>query len=515
MASPNLGIYFGEDKISIVEVIGRKIISHIRIPLNIKVEDKLQAKLPEVAAIIAHQAVRAIDEALKANNIRGKNVSLSLSRNEQFIRSFTMPILNKSEIDIGVQFEAKKYVPFKVEDLSFDYLPRVNKKSSKMDILFTACLKHNLDNTVNLLKEAGLETVAVEPANLGLLRFLPLTKQFDPKLSCALVAVQDEEAEFIIIDKGFPLFSRDLRLIQETDEPVSNTAAQEDSLRKRLTAEIRVSLDYYRRQFQGSSIDKILFLSRSLSMQEALVAGLSQDLSIKVERLEVEKDKEIGKLDDLDMLKAYALTLRGKVGLPLWLDLAKKKYVQPIVEEAAGRRQFAFNVSVLKLPFIIAFGAVGFAYFSPQVELNKFKQELQRLQAEANQALPQNLKALANDGLKTKKNEYNQKIEVIQKLLSSRWYTTPALNALPSAVSKGLWIESVDIARKEEAPSVKIRGLVYLEDPAAEKAAVQGFLRELRDNTAFMQGLGNLEIGQITQREIKGYLVTVFDMNGN
>ena len=90
--------------------------------------------------------------------------------------------LNKEELETGVQFEAKKYIPFKSEELISDYQHRVNKKTVKMDIFYVAAIKGVLERIIDALERCGLQVIGVEPAIFSLFRLLVMTKQFDPEV---------------------------------------------------------------------------------------------------------------------------------------------------------------------------------------------------------------------------------------------------------------------------------------------------------------------------------------------
>ena len=286
MSGRKLGVYSCGEHINLVEVEGRHIVSQVRLSF---------ADISDQGVPPQQRKAEVLKEALYNNKIRAKKVLLGLSGQEQFIRSFQMIMLSKSELNMGVQFEVKKYIPFRTDDLASDYQYRENKKLGKMDVLFVAVTKNSMDTHCASLKEAGLAVSAVEPASLALLRILSCLQQMDTTIAFALVVAHGLEAEVTIIDQGFPIFSREIKLPAGSD-------LDELSFRGRLANEIRVSLDYYRRQFTVPNIEKILFLSKNLPFLEGLITGLSEDLSIKVEPVVLEKDNEINRTERMFIL---------------------------------------------------------------------------------------------------------------------------------------------------------------------------------------------------------------------
>lgn len=526
MANKKIGIYFGSENLSLVEVVGAQVKCAVRLPLPPDMGASGKAAAVGEATSIAVPSdvklVALIAEALRDNRIEAKKTILGLSSRDQFIRGFQMLLLSKQEMDAGVLFEIKKYISSKTEDLAFDYQRRSIKKSSKMDILFVAANRNSLEASRAILNQAGLEVASVEPAALALLRILSFNKQFDPKLSFALVAIEGADAELTIVNNGFPCFSRDINLLPSSGTLESVEAEEKRTMVGRLTSEIRVSLDFFRRQFSGSPIGKILFLSKNTPMQEELILGLSEDLGLPVERVELEKNKETGTLQDLDALKAYALALKDTVKINLSVDLAKKRALRPavIIEEAPKElKPFILNFAILKLPVGIILALLALAYCWPLGELNKVNTKLVQLRKDAETALLSNLRGFSLEALESEKQNYIKKVNIIEKLVSSRVKLTPSWNVVPQALEKGVWLENLRISISEGRQSLSIQGAVYLGDEGAEFEAAHAFHQKLLHNPDFMRGLKKLELTSINKGQVRvgneNYAVTHFDISGN
>lgn len=501
------------------EVEAKRITSQVSLPLE--AAGSAEAGVDEI------KLVAMLGGALREHRIGAKRAFLGLSHRNQFIRGFQMLLLKKLEMNAGVLFEVKKYIPFKTEELVFDYQHRANKKTAKMDILFVAATRSSLEGHLSVLEQAGLKIAAVEPASFALLRILSLTQQLNPSASFALVSAMGMEAELTIIDRGFPCFSRDITLPQAPAASDAAKVEEPQALRGRLSSEIRVSLDYFRRQFSGSPVDKVLFLSKDFSRQEELVLGLSEDLGLPVERVALEKDPQTHNIKDLDMLKAYALALRDDVKLNLTVDLTKKKSFQPVIEEAPKEtKQLALNISainvarVIRWPSIAALGFVVLALVLPQPRLYKASARLSQLRQGLEGLLLPKFKGLTFESWKGAKADYESKIATIEKLVKSRFAFTPAMNVLPKALEQGLWLENINMGLRDGRASISIKGTVYLGERSSEAAAVNTFYKALKANKDFMRGLRSLELkslseGQSYAREGQQYTVTQFEISGS
>lgn len=515
MANKKLGIYFSKDTLIAVETIDRSIKCYATLSLG-SIDDKSQIQTEELVSDKENKQLSLIQTFLKDNKIEAKKVFLALSDKEQFIRSFQMVLLSKSEMEMGIRFEAKKYIPFKTEDLIFDYQKRISRKFGKMDVLFVAVNKESLDKNISIFSDIGARVEAVEPASFALLRILSITGQLYLKSSFAVVAMQGEDVEFIIVDKGFPCFSREIKLSRPPQESES-PETEDNFLKDSLANEIRVSLDYFRRQFSRTSflLDKIMFLSKETPMQE-LISSLSDNLSIPFERVDLERDKELTKLPDLNALKAYALTLKDKVKINLSIDLSKKRHAQPVLEEHPQEgKPFVFNINMIKRPLIFALGLMVLAYGLPQIEVSKNRTKLKQLRKEAEEALPGRLKGSALDNLKQTRKVYAEKIEVLEKLIGSKVNIISSWNILPVTLNTGLWLEELRISVAESSLQLQIKGVVYLGDSNSETKAARDFLQKLQNNVDFMRGLGKLELTSLASSQIDKYTVTRFEISGS
>ena len=115
--------------------------------------------------------------------------------------------------------------------------------------------------------------------------------------------------------------------------------------------------------------------------------------------------------------------------------------------------------------------------------------------------------------------KFIKKVNIIEKLLSSRVRLTPSWSAVPQALEKGVWLENLRISISEGSQSLSIQGVVYLGDEGAEFAAAHAFHQKLLHNSDFMRGLKKLELTSIDKVQVRvgneNYAVTHFDISGN
>ena len=176
-----------------------------------------------------------------------------------------------------------------------------------------------------------------------------------PKQTIMIMTLQDGiDLEFSVFSMGFPCFSREIKLSQS--QP-SALAAENFSL-ERLSSEIRVFLDYFKRQFSVNSVDKIIFAAKSVHLD--LIANLNKNLGLNIQTLEQSGEAELNVLPDLDAFKAYAAALgfaarralKGRVPMNLTADLFRRLSRQTVVpkEKAVVQALPQLDFNLLKAP---------------------------------------------------------------------------------------------------------------------------------------------------------------------
>ena len=510
-----LGIYFGRNRISAVEISGSHILKTASLDLP-----KLSQSLSGSASVQDFSGwIGAVKGFIEENKFTDRDAVLGLSGKDLFIRGFQMPLLSRREIDPGINFEVKKYLPFRTEDLVFDYQYRLNKELNKTDVFYVAANRNNFDKYILLFKDSGIRVRTMESAGLSLFRLLWLTRQFDLKQTIMIMTVQDDmDLEFSVFSRDFPCFSREIKLSQAQPsasprgEPSADAA--ENASPERLSSEIRFFLDYFKRQFSVNSVDKIIFAAKSVQMD--LIANLNKNLGLNIQTLEQSGDAELNALPDLDAFKAYAAALKGQVRMNLTADLFRKLSRHTVVvpkEKAVVPALPRLDFNLVRRPLIFGLILIGLAYGFSLPEQMSAASNLNQIKFQAQEALTKELKGLDLKALRVKIGEGKKKLALVKDLAASRVYITPYFNFLPRSVQDGLWIEGLDISLKDKSLALRMNGISCLGDEGRESAAVKDFLAGLKDNRDLLAGLNNLELVSVRRNNSGAHKITVFEIS--
>src|SRR5882672_1488986 len=236
-----LGVFFGHNSLSLVETDNQDPGKYFSAPHNLFDNvDPTQGKIvPDDIKITA-----IIQKSLRDLKITSSDASLSLPTKDIIFRSFVIPWMMANEIDGVVEFEARKYIPFKLEELTYSYHPVTiaEKNVKRIRILFAAIRNDILEKYCGILEQSGLKISYVEPGVVSLIRVLVFKKLIPLDQRIAIVQTNDKEGKIIIVDHGLPHFVRDFQL-----QPAAASKPENDPelLKARLFNEVRISLDYY------------------------------------------------------------------------------------------------------------------------------------------------------------------------------------------------------------------------------------------------------------------------------
>lgn len=259
--------------------------------------------------------------------IKTKKVNMTLSGAGIQIRRMVMPSIPKKELMEAIRWEMKSYLPFPVEEATFRFhvIDRFTQDNSKkLDLLVVASPSNLIEKTLTIANEAGLElncldvnafslwntllflneikineTVALldfgaKKTNLYLFKdgILQFGREFTPSSNDLSQAIMEEipskeEPDLLfelaekIKDKiGIPL---ELESTKKEEIPIDQSRLMFAirPILEKWVSEINRSIEYYRIQFYGEHIDRILICGGGSNLKN-LSSYLSRELKLPV-----------------------------------------------------------------------------------------------------------------------------------------------------------------------------------------------------------------------------------------
>jgi len=496
------GFYVGAREVYIAQVKGTLL--GLRLVKFGKADIQASAQTAELTKARASAIVQAIKRVVQENNITDRKVISALPGKDVLIRYFQMPRIPRSEWDTAVKFEAKKYIPFKLEELIWDFHVVLHKaRGTKMSVTFVAVKKEVAEAYISLLEEAGLQPLSLEPAPFSLLRLFTLSKQLTKDKPIAILDVDYGLVDINIVKNKVCYLTRDVSLPLEK-EVIFDT----------LLNEIRMSLDYYEKIFPAEVIGKLLLAGEvELNHWEKMLA---EELKLPVEKADLAGIVRVERtLPSLNMAIPIALALRGLTKTAVEVNLYQVRKVKP--KAAVTKEAFKFTPGLCRTLFrAIAISCIGLLILHMAL-LRRVTQERRRLglliSLRPKVDLP--VSVFSSARLDEKKKELENKLSTLKLIIVERIFLTDKFNELPKIIPPGVWLTNLSFSDKSSgdgkiARTLNISGVAYHKDSAQEIEIISKFVSNLKGDEAFSRGFKEIKLGAMSSSELKGILVKRF-----
>jgi uncharacterized protein YdcH (DUF465 family) len=507
------GIYFGPKIVNLIETSGKRIVNDIQVPLSALSTGGLEEKVPDDIKIVA-----ALKDSLRKKSINIKEAAVCVSGKDWIIRTFEIPLLPRNELSNAVNFEVRKYIPFKVEELISDFQIHVDKSNRKNLVLFVGIKKEIINKYLAITNQLNIQAKTVEYSGFSMLRLTRLNG-IREKGTIGVISVdfsEDEEVNFMVLEDGFPLFSRDITLGVEPgsfnlqDELTPNTVLE------KLKTEIRISLDYYDRTFRAKNIERMFFISKSDYRSE--LESFMKEIGHSAHFLESAKFIGSGTPFSLSLIKAYTVSLYKTIKTSLKIDLLvakskgqalKAKSIMPeVMPFLVG---FKVKPAVLIAGLLICLATIGLVF----LRMQPLRQDL--IKNIKNRPSVTGISSGANyEELSKIEKKYASRIATLDTLIKKQMFFTSLLNVVPKITTEGMVLRVYSISKEKGKVSFSIMGTVSLRDNLKEFESVNNFLTNLKRNNIFAKYFDKINVVSLETKtnEGNGDTLTNFEISG-
>lgn len=488
-----LGIFWGKDSLYFVETVSSNFHQAFHVPLTEEAKGSIEGG---ALSPVGMEIISLIQNTLRHRKVAQNIVNVSLPIKDIIFRSFVIPWMQSGEIGGVVDFEASKYVPFALEELSYAFYPMtvIDGHTRRIRIIFVAIKKTILENYTNILEQAALNVNIVEPSTISLIRGLVSKGLIAPNETVALIEKGDETGNITAVENGFPEFVREFQL----RIPVADHShIDEDSLMTRLMNEIRISLNYFNRLEEHLKVENIMLLTSR--MEEGLMKRLEGDLRLAVKGVATEAIFENAEFGDIGFLKAYGASLTGLVPTSADLNFSGKKPRTVKVKLEPVKLKIDFR-AVLKV-FLICAPLVGITLFLSTFwikNIEKQSSELTRRAGPSKDIVVNKLRS-DNDALKGRLEHF--------KDIRSGSDVADFLVTIPALLPDGVWIEQLDIVYPD---SMDIKGYAYLKDPGSQFVLIDELVKRFKADKNFSAFFSHIDLETVQTKQLEEYSVTFF-----
>ncbi|MFA5039794.1 MAG: hypothetical protein WC732_08985 [Candidatus Omnitrophota bacterium] len=493
------GIYFGAKSAAFIQVSSGKIKSWLVQPYPVAEEVSGHASddIFEVFKGREMEQIAFLQKGIRESKLEVTgNIVVSLPPKDLIIRFFEMPNIPHNEISAGINFEIKKYIPFKIEELAYDYQYKIKSRANIIEVILCGMKQAPLDGYTKLLQQASLTAQAYEPGLFSLFRLLVAKNKISSQKSYVILEFNKDGANILISERGFPYFTRDIRLV-----PGPGAGADEmDNQAFRLVNEVRVSLDYYRRQFLKKEVDEMILISHLST--GGLIDHFSKELGLKVSSLSLEElvpVPEAGKEMLPELAKAYGAALRVEKPSLITLNLAGQKDRQKLggksIMTSEGLQQLVLEFAAENKPALVK--GVGLGFVILLIGYGMGFSKLFPLEKEKAMASVQMLPLLPGvdlsslEGIQASETSLIGKEKTLRDLVEKKPVLYKRLLSLSRLIPRGVWITRLTFLED------KILSLsCYSYDPSDKMRAenMNVFVDNLKNDPEFGKSFDSIEL---------------------
>lgn len=312
------GLDVGTGSIKLVQIREGKDLVFDYFVRNVQYTDKNDPTLSQLKEVLGELA----QDSKRMN----ENLVLGIQGTSVITRYIEIPQISQKELDVALPIEAKKFIPFPLEEVSITYktLPTLSRDSRKMGVTFVGIPKNLLLRIERFFQNFNIKVKTFEPPGFALSRAFKTTKHFRRGETIMMLNIGTKYTNITISRDGGVYFARDIKIggREFTKSIISPNAPDyaKAEVRKRTNdlfaksdsflliravfedwlKEIIDSMDYYRNYLLDSpqEIDRIVLtgggafmlgLADYLNRKIGIPVAMDDDLPGKIETPEKEK----------------------------------------------------------------------------------------------------------------------------------------------------------------------------------------------------------------------------------
>ncbi len=509
-----LGIYWGSAGINLVEINKDVILASAIVPF-IDLDSN-----PLVGVMDRSEDLRLLElfqKTLRSHSFSVGNAFLSLPSKDIIVRWFVLPWVKTDEIQGLVKFEAKKYIPFPLEELVFNYYPStINKDGVKqIGIALTAIRKVHYERYTNLLIQAGVNVVFSEPSAMSLLRSLVFRKIISTDEVTAILTVREDSGEIAIVSQGYVKFIRDFSLRTTQPSPIDDGT---EITKAKLFNEVRMSLDFFIRHNAGPEVKKVVAVAAGLN--HSLFDLMGEDIALPVQVVDPQLILEkLSSLPDIGFVRAFGTGISGAVPAVIDFNLSEGE-IKEDAKKTEVTKAFSIPSSVFWIAGVI-FVLAGLLFLS----IYWTGDQLQKKEAARKEVAERLGKYvdMTKEEIDVKVDLYLKKSAAI-KSVPFKSAVTSLMIRIVQLLPKGVWFEDVKVVFKDESPlvvvpqgkkklsaedyyvvktssSMILYGVASLNNTNAEFELINQFVETLSTDPELKKRFTTIKINEIKEKE--------------
>lgn len=519
------GLVIRASSLELVAMGGRQVVASARVPI--------EGEGPEPLS-------RAIQRALTQCGLKTKKLAVAIEHPGVLFRSFTMPLLPNAEWESAVQFEARRYIPFKTESLVWDYHAVQSQDAKQLEVVFAAIPREAFRLVQDALTAAGLQPSVIEPRSVSLARLARAATGAASHEPVCLVDVEPEVAHLAIVKHGVPYLTRDISLLPKAGPAAAEGAPQPsadepgepvDQRAQRLLSELSVSMDFFVREYPSTTISRVLLFGER-QLVEPWCHLLSGKLSCPVEPGTLMGVQSAQGELPLSFASAVGLLERVGNGREASIDFLKRGLVKAPQGERPSLAQLTQPVSRAELASTLRTpqaavcaaalaGLLGIAWLLGSLRVGAVRRQVSQLVA-SRPDVGWGLHQMTPEALAPLKEAAAAQVRFLAQVMEQRVSAAAKLDALARSLPDGMWLngltfeDRIDRATGASQPRLVIHGACLLGEGGKELAMIQQFEDEMKRNPVFFSGFSVAQLERINTKADEAsnqYTYHTFELN--
>jgi len=504
-SSKRIGFFWGEEKITVVEFEKNTPLQVASLPLG----SKTNASSPFSSNLTEEIQITAIlQKMLKDNHIAGGSFYVSLPTKDIILRSFIIPFVRPDEIQTAIKFEAKKYMPFDIQDLSFVFhtIPFAEGQSKRLQVIFFAVRKEVLARYDRIFKQVNAEVSYCEPYMVSLSKALLFRKEVKSTDQFAFLILEQNLGRICFIDQGIPQFIREFS-VGASSQSEEATDSKED-LNSRIVNEVANSFDFYSRQFSGEHIEQMLVSSNLV--QNDLMNLLETELKVKLKKFSPVIVGARGQNDDMDAIYAMGACVAPPIGSLSGFNFIGRNKSKSSFQSGPVIDFIAYK-DIIYVLFICLAVLAGVYFF--------FQTKLQTVQKQYNALVAQEgaFSSELIDGIQTESQQNIDKLAQYKDIRMKSEMTFIILR-MASHLPEGVLLNNLNIRYDSNDSvnahvSIDMRGDVSAEDADGQIGVVNKVFSAFKYDKELSRFITNVNLDSLNREQFKGRQVTGFSIH--
>jgi hypothetical protein len=446
------------------------------------------AALEDKSSEIANEDIRweaLLNKAIREIGPDAKKVYISLADKDFIFRSLEMPLMNRKEVESSIQYEVEKYIPFKMEELEWDFEFVRFPKQRKINLTFMGIRENNLQRIRDIFSRLAIEVAVLEPACLSVARALKANKNFSKLKDFAILDLTNAESYLTFFQHDLPVFNR--YLVTPLKDGAFDAA--------RFNESVDLSFQYFKREFKAYKLEKCVIVG---DIADANLAGtLKESLGTEVEPISA-YDLTNRNNASVENVKAFGAAARGLY--PLVCAPVFKKTA--VAETPVGEKPVS-ALPALKIwlhGVLLGLGLLSCLFLSifmgQEVTVEKVK--INKDEAAIN--VPNPLKPLSWQEREDFVVKQEQELAALDKKLTGFDGFYPFFQKLGGRglLPEGVWLSNLNLKKvrlqKDYTDECTVEGHVYLDNYESESKVLDEFVFNLKKEPVITKKFSNIQL---------------------